>query len=153
MLSQADADTLLAMLKKIQDDREITFPPLGQALSIDVIDNDDNEKFIIDVNRRGKRMQISKATMNTRYQKSIILLRMDIGGPDHTNPDLTIVPCPHIHIYKEGYDDGWAYPLHMEINTVTSDLVQALIDFLEYNHIVNRPTIVSTGGGLFDADD
>jgi hypothetical protein len=73
----------------------------------------------------------------------INLFRIDIEGPPHTNPDSTEVPCPHIHIYKEGYDDKWAYPLASEINTNTDDLVQVLIDFLEYNNIHNPPKVVT----------
>ena len=28
----------------------------------------------------------------------------------HPNPHGTEIPCPHIHIYREDYDDKCAYP-------------------------------------------
>ncbi len=56
-------------------------------------------------------------------------------------PDGEEVPCPHIHIFREGYDDKWAYPLEREISTDPGDLVQILIDYFEYNNISNRNEI------------
>lgn len=64
-----------------------------------------------------------------RYKNIQNLLRVDLEGPDHDNPDGTVVECPHIHIYKEGYGLSWAYPLQDEIDTNPFDLISVLIDF------------------------
>ncbi|WP_392391424.1 DUF6978 family protein [Neobacillus jeddahensis] len=44
------------------------------------------------------RQQSQKATYQTRHHKSTILLRMDIEGPSHDNPDGEDVPC-HTFIF------------------------------------------------------
>ena len=58
--------------------------------------------------------------------------------------------CPHIHIYREGYDDKWAYPLDKKIKTDPKDLIQVLIDFFKYNNLDNHDKIIIQGGDLFD---
>ncbi|RIV18829.1 hypothetical protein D2Q93_13645 [Alicyclobacillaceae bacterium I2511] len=144
MLSDQDAKELLDMLKQIKDLRFIEFPQIGKTQKIEVVGTPENVKFVFDVNRKGT-LKVKKCTYQTRYQKSVILLRVDIGGQEHMNPDGKIIPCPHIHIYREGYDDSWAYPLDSKLDTDPSDLLQALIDFLVYNHVVNRPPIYKKG--------
>ncbi|WFA22495.1 hypothetical protein ERY13_07550 [Paenibacillus mucilaginosus] len=121
----------------------MVLPPLGQEQRLDVeskIYKDEN--FVININRKGK-LKPTKCTYLTLYNKSTILLRLDIDGPAHMNPDGNVIPCPHIHIYREGFDDKWAFPLENEIKTDTSDLLSVLIDFLEYNNIENIPTAFS----------
>lgn len=107
-----------------------------------------NNNYIIDVARG--RQKPKKATFQTRHNKTTILLRVDIEGPPHDNPDGEEIPCPHIHIYREGYDDKWAIHLDKEIKTNTSDLIQVLIDFFTYNNINNRQVINIQGGDLLD---
>lgn len=75
-------------------------------------------------------------------------MRVDIDGPDHTNPDGEIVPCPHIHIYREGYEDRWAYALDKHIKTSSLDLIEVLQGFLRYNNVINVPDIYMQEGGL-----
>lgn len=75
------------------------------------------------------------------------MLRLDIEGPAHLNPDGNEIQCPHIHIYKEGYQLKWAYPLNQHIKTNTDDLFQVLIDFLKYNNVQKDDNISIQGGG------
>jgi len=140
MLTQDDVDYLLGLVKVLSENRSITLPPPGRKLELDVAAKELKEKFIIDVNRKGT-INIRKATFQTRYQKSIVLLRLDIEGSPHRNPNDEVIQCPHLHIYKEGYGTSWAYPLEKEIITDTSDLVQVLIDFLKYNNVITVPPI------------
>lgn len=77
------------------------------------------------------------------------LLRIDLDGPAHDNPDGTVVECPHIHIYKEGYNLSWAYPLQKVISTDTTDLITVLIDFLKYTNVNNKHNYsIQQEGGL-----
>jgi hypothetical protein len=146
MLNQNDADRLLNMLKQIiSSDRTITFPEPGKYLTLEIQSDDETEKFIIDVNRKGS-LKITKCTYQTRYKKTIPLLRVDIDGQPHTNPDGTEIPCPHIHIYREGFDDKWAFPLEEHIATNPEDLLMVLMDFLSYNHIKNLKDFNFQGG-------
>jgi len=141
MLTDLEARRLLNAIKTIVSTKPIVFPSLKSCLTLEATSTQTNDKFQIDVHR--KTLNVKKCTYQTRYKKSINLLRIDIEGPPHPNPDGSEIPCPHIHIYKEGYDDKWAYPLSDIINTDSTDLVQVLIDFLEYNNINNRPNVIS----------
>ncbi|WP_342436697.1 hypothetical protein NSS79_25695 [Paenibacillus sp. FSL L8-0436] len=139
MLTQQEADILLGLLKKLKK-RYITFPSLGNELKLDVDSLNGDENFTINVNRKGK-LKPNKCTYLTICHRSTILLRVDIEGPPHRNPDGLLIPCPHIHIYQEGFDDKWAFPLEQEIDADSNDLVDVLIKFLSYNNIQNIPLI------------
>ncbi|AKS37381.1 hypothetical protein NP92_02665 [Anoxybacillus gonensis] len=146
MLSQQEANRLLDMIKQIiSTENLITFPEPGQYLTLDVQSNDETEKFIIDINRKGS-IKITKCTYQTRYKKNIPLIRIDIDGQPHTNPDGTEIPCPHIHIYREGFGDKWAFPLEEHIATNPQDLLMVLMDFLRYNRIENISEFDFQGG-------
>lgn len=147
MLTQIQADNLLKAAKVLVDSNNLSFPQPGGSLILEAESMTGADAFIIDVNRRGK-INVSKCTYQTRYNRIEILLRVDIAGPPHTNPDGVEVQCPHIHIYREGYSDKWAYPLTSKMPTTVSDLGQVLRDFLLYNNITNVPAIHSQGGGI-----
>lgn len=134
MLSQDDIDYLLALIKVLTDSKGIKIPSPGECLELQVQGKDDKEKFIIDVNRKGT-INIKKCTFQTRYHKSIVLLRLDISGSPHRNPNGDIIDCPHLHIFKEGYGTSWAYPINDKIFSDVDNLAQALKDFLLYNHV------------------
>lgn len=148
MLTQQEANSLIESLKILLiKNRLINFPNPGESLLLECKDGNNN-KYIIDV-ARGRRKP-SKATFQNRYNKSIVLLRVDIDGPPHDNPNGEEVECPHIHIYSEGYDDKWAYPLDQKLKTNPEDLIQVLIDFFTYNNISNRHELNIQGGDLLD---
>ena len=61
----------------------------------------------------------------------------------HTNPDkkTVIQPYqPHIHIYREGYGDKFAYPLPNVFQNV-EDISSLFMDFLSYSRIINSNEI------------
>jgi len=147
LLTQKEADMLLSLIKVLAENKPILFPIPGNSAHLEVFSTSSNDKFVIDINRKGQ-IKISKCTYQTRYKKSTILLRVDIDGPDHTNPDGEIVPCPHIHIYREGYEDRWAYALDKHIKTSSLDLIEVLQGFLRYNNVINVPDIYMQEGGL-----
>lgn len=129
------------MLKELKSNDAIIFPPAGEEIKLDVNSVTTKDKFIIDINRKGQ-IKINRCTYQTRYQKSIVLLRLDVNGPPHTNPDGEVIPCPHLHIYREGYETRWAFPLHDKIDVKNpDDLIEILICFLEYNKINNIPHV------------
>jgi hypothetical protein len=140
MLSQANADLLLKLVKVLDDRGTIEFPRPGEIKQLQLKSEDGRESFIVDVNRKG-RIKISKCTYQERYQVVEILLRLDIDGPPHDNPDGTTVPCPHLHIYKEGFADKWAFPVNPTAFMDTCHLVTTLKDFLEYCKVKDIPPI------------
>jgi hypothetical protein len=142
MLTQAAADHLIEMLKKIDKPKLFLFPLAGDRRTIDVVSLNGRENFIMDIQR--SRIKISKCTYQNRYRKDIILLRLDLGGSPHTNPDGVTIACPHLHIYKEGFEDRWAYALPDEFS-VDEDLITKLIEFLEYCKIQNTDKLCIQG--------
>lgn len=144
MLTQTEADRLMEMLKQFVDRATINFPLSGQSSRWEVKSDDGRESFLVDARRKGK-IKLSKCTFQERYRVIEILLRLDIDGPPHDNPDGTEVPCPHLHIYREGFADKWAFPLPAGAFTDTSDLVKTLREFLEFCKVQNIPAIQ---GGL-----
>ncbi|MDZ4798679.1 MAG: DUF1829 domain-containing protein [Bryobacteraceae bacterium] len=98
-ITQDEADTLIAMEKQRTDDRAWAFDP-GARMSIPLASADKREICLLDVSRF--QIKISKATYQNRARQTLILMRLDIDGPPHRNPDGEEIPCPHLHIYKEG---------------------------------------------------
>jgi hypothetical protein len=144
MITQAEADHLMGIDKLIESPEKVKFPQPGEQIGIDVLSSDRKEKFILDVNRG--RIVLSKCTYQNRYRKDIILLRLDIDGPDHTNPgpDGETITCPHLHIYREGFGDKCAFALPNEF-TANMDLVTKLFEFLEYCKIGNADELSIQG--------
>jgi hypothetical protein len=140
MLEQDDVDYLLGLIKELSIN-SINFPNPGEHIELPIQSIATKDKFIIDVNRKGT-INIKKCTFQTRYQKSVVLLRIDIEGSPHTNPDGQSIQCPHLHIFREGYGTSWAFPLSKYIPTKVDDLIQVLIDYLKYNNINNVPKVI-----------
>jgi hypothetical protein len=106
-LTQAEADGLVSMEKhKVNDDR-LNFPSPGERLAIQLQSLDRRELFTIDVSR--STVRLTKGTFQNRSRQVVVLRRLDIDGAPHRNPDGVEVPCPHLHIYREGYADKWRY--------------------------------------------
>lgn len=139
MLTQVEADRLMEMEKYCVDRTPIQFPAAGTAVQMEVKSTDDRESFLIDVNRKGK-IRLSKCTYQERYAIVEILLRLDVGGPPHENPDGNVIPCPHLHIYREGFGTKWAHPLPSHFVN-PRDLVSTLSEFLSYCHVRDIPEI------------
>ena len=96
-LTQDEADKLMAMEKRAADEKEWLFPPPGERIAIPVTLLDKRENFILDVTRA--QIKLTKATYQNRRGAAIILLRLDVDGPPHTNPDGVEIPCPHLHTF------------------------------------------------------
>lgn len=111
----------------------------GDHLKLEAKSIDTRESFLFDVNRRG-RLRLSKCTYQERYAVVEVLIRLDVDGPPHVNPDGNDVPCPHIHVYRESFGDKWAEPMPSDF-TDTTDLAKTLEEFLTYCHVVEFPEI------------
>ena len=72
--------------------------------------------------------------------EAVVLARLDFASP-HRNPDGTAVGVPHLHIYREGYGDKFAYEVPPGMLKNPDDPLQGLLDFLETYHI-DRNVIV-----------
>ena len=139
VLAQAEADALLAMEKHRTDDTLYRYPPRGEFIKVPLISPDKREHFILDVGVYGS--IALKVTHQNRARSVVILVRLDIGGAPHRNPDGKTVPCPHLHVYREGYDDKWAFPVDAVNSPDVSDLSQTLDDFLRYCNVTKPPLL------------
>ena len=143
-LTQAEAEALIKMEKHCNSEEHYNFPMNGEYLVMPLQSPDKREEFLLDI-YRGK-INFSKVTYQNRARKVIILIRLDIFGPNHRNPDDEEIACPHIHIYKEGFSDKWAFPIPTGIFVNLDDIWQTLEDFMRYCNITKKPYITR---GLF----
>lgn len=128
---------LLQMIKRINTRNKVfRFPCLGTQDDIPVESvNKPTVHFRITINRKSK---ISgKCTFLEIHGSSGVLLRLDIIGPAHTNPDGITISCPHIHIASGDYDTSWAYPLETAGIATFEDLISQLYEFMRYCNIIN----------------
>ena len=153
MLTQSEADALIALQKKRTSNDTYNFPPYREILTIPIVSIDGRESFLLDINRKGS-IRLTRCTYQERYRGIIILVRLDIDGPPHTNPEVAAVPlpyfipyngltinCPHLHLYVEGYMDRWAIPAPANEFPNTTDLNKTLEDFFRYCKITEPPVI------------
>lgn len=131
---QDEADELFRMEKQQADQTVYTFPSSseGGRIAIPLVSLSGREKFVLDIQRG--RVDL-KGTLQTRAHSVVILARLCIGRGPHTNPDGTTFPCPHLHIYREGFGDKWATPLPDSLPWRPDNLRLLFDDFLRYCHV------------------
>lgn len=138
-LTQDEADALISMPKLRTNDDQWKFPDMGGSLRIPLTSADRREEFYLDITRG--RIDLVKATYQNRARQVVILVRLDLGGPPHRNPDGAEVPCPHLHVYREGYGDEWASAIATDAFSDVADQWQTLQDFMGYCNITEPPLI------------
>ncbi|MGO4440833.1 DUF6978 family protein [Rhizobium sp. RAF56] len=140
-LSQSEANALLEMEKHAEAGASYRFPAKGERLSIPLLSADEKENFHVDVNRRS--IALYKCTFNGRTRGNVILARLDLNGSPHRNPDGEEIDCPHLHLYREGHGDKWAYSLPDGVFSDLANLKAVCQDFLTYFRVVSQPQITS----------
>jgi hypothetical protein len=138
-LTQSEADELIAMPKHPTDENTVQFPSSGERLVIPLVSTDKTEDFLLDVTR--SRIDLAKITYQNRGRVVVVLLRLDLNGAPHRNPDGHQMPCPHLHIYREGFGDKWAFPLPAGKFANLGDMTQTLSDFMDECNVTVKPTI------------
>lgn len=138
-IRQTEADALIAVEKHYRGEETYNFPSLGGSLRLPLFSKN-SEEFSLDITR-GK-IEVTKNTFQGRARKVIILVRLDIDQfARHRNPDDEWIVGHHIHLYKEGYHDRWAYPIP-PVFTNINDISQTLDEFMNYINIVTKPKIL-----------
>lgn len=138
-LTQHEADTLLAIKKRYSGSEErFDFPSLGGSLRLPLHSLDGKEEFSLDITCG--RISLKKNTFQTRVRKAVVLARLDLARSPHRNPDGVMLECPHLHLYREGYGDKWAFPLPEEFVGI-SDIADLLDIFMDYCAVVKKPFI------------
>lgn len=137
-LTQSDAESLIKNKKIVKNIRPIEFnyPIRGGVLEIEVIDEFKNE-YVIGIRQR--KIELIKRSHNLRYAKSVTLIRIDYDR-EHCNPDGNNVGIPHIHVYKEGFNDKFAYKLSdygiiIENQTDIKELLNKFLEFINADEV------------------
>lgn len=138
-LTQAEADALLAMEKRRTDSTEWDYPSLGGRVTAPLVSVDGREQFFLDLRRA--RIDLGKGTYQNRGRHVVILARLDFGGAPHRNPDGEEIGSPHLHLYREGFGDKWAFPVPSDSFSNLGDAWQTLVDFMQFCNITQPPAI------------
>ena len=138
-LTQADANTLIALEKRRVDDNVWDYPGLGGGVSIPLVSVDEREQFFLDLRR--SRIDLAKGSYQNRGRRVMPLIRLCFGGPPHDNPDGVEIKSPHLHVYREGYGDKWAFPVPGDRFVNLSDQWQTFHDFMGFCNIVQPPNV------------
>lgn len=145
MLTQVNANYLIALEKIRQDDSVHSFPSFGGSVVIGLQSRDGREKFLLDLSRQ--RLNLKKIKYQKRLSPSEVLVRLDLDGAPHRNPDGEEVACPHLHIYREGWGDKWATAVPNTLLVNPENLPGTLESFLAYCNVVQPPVIEMGLGG------
>lgn len=137
-LSKTEIEYLLNLEKNCKSSQKYTFPSLGGKIEIELSSTDKKEYFLLDVWR--SHIDLTRTKFQNRARKIIPLVRLDINSAPHKNPDGEQLDGTHLHIYKEGYGDKFAYPLPVEFTDCKSPGV-FLEKFMDYCHIIKKPII------------
>lgn len=143
-LTQIEADALIAMPKVRVNDDACDYPGGGGSITVPLASQDKREQFFLDVSHA--RIDLQKGKCQNRARQIVVLVRLDLGGSPHRNPDDTEVPCPHLHVYREGFGDKWAIAVPADKFANTGDLWLTLHDFMKFCNIIDPPLI---NQGLF----
>jgi hypothetical protein len=138
-LTQAEADALIAIEKHRVNDERSDFPMRGQSLTVPLQSFDRREQFLLDLSRG--RIDLLKVKMQNRGRQVVVLVRLDLGGAPHRNPDGEEISAPHLHVYREGYGDKWAMALPADRFRDPVDVLATYEDFLAFCSVTKPPNI------------
>lgn len=140
-ISQTEADALIALSKKPTDPaKEWNVPDeRGGAISIPLLSLDEREAFHLDIWR--SKVILTKGRYQNRARQGIILVRLDFGGAPHRNPDDREIGTPHLHVYREGYDDKWAFDVPIGDFPNINDMWKTISNFMKFCNITQKPIL------------
>lgn len=139
ILNQAEADALIAMEKRRVNKNQWSYPGFGEQVTVPVVSTDGREEFLLDLHRA--RINLTKGTYQNRSRQVVVLVRLDFGGAPHRNPDGEEIGSPHLHLYREGFGDKWAFPVPSDRFSDMGNFWQMLQDFMRFCNIVEPPII------------
>ncbi|MCU1364285.1 MAG: hypothetical protein JWM55_2113 [Acidimicrobiaceae bacterium] len=138
-LPQSEADALMGTPKNFVSFVDMNLAP-GSDFQRDLQSADGSEEFILDV--RTNAFKLTKYRYQNRARKVLILARLCIDGPAHTNPDGVSVGNTHLHTYIEGFGDKYAKDLDPAIFTDPTNRIESLRAFCTVCNIHPLPTVV-----------
>ena len=142
VLTQSEADAPFHLEKKYTKVKSIAYPHFGGSVVVPLVSLDEREHFFLDIRRR--EFDLSRGSYQKRVRHVIVLARLDFNRRLHRNPDGTTINSPHLHLYREGFNDKWAFPVPRGKFTNLNDPWIILKDFLIYCNVV-KPPLFHTG--------
>lgn len=110
-LTQVEYSYYMGLEKQFKEPDELVLGPAPIHWKRDLLATTTKDSFILHF-RRGS-IELKKFTYNKTIRTCVVLLRYDAMGR-HTNPpeaDGKTFDGPHVHLYREGFDDKWAFPV------------------------------------------
>lgn len=138
-LTQEEADVLIGMEKHRANEDIKSFPMRGESLTLPLQSLDKREQFLLDLSRG--RINLLKVKMQSRGRQVVVLVRLDLSGAPHRNPDDTEIAAPHLHLYRENFGDKWAIPLPADRFRNPADIWKTFEDFLRFCNITHPPHV------------
>ena len=138
-ITQTEADALLALEKRCVDSTEWNYPDFGGRITVPLVSTDRRESFFLDLRRA--RIDLAKGTYQNRGRQVVILARLDFGGAPHRNPNGEEIDSPHLHLYREGYGDKWAFPIPSNRFSNLANPWKTFEDFMRFCNIIKPPVI------------
>ena len=138
ILSQADADKLMAMEKRRVENRLYDFPDGGGKLSVPLQSVEGGDMFRLDIGRGS--VNLKKIKYQNRVRRAVVLVRLDVGHAPHRNPDGSEITGPHLHVYREGLGDKYAIEVPPWILEEPDNPALILENFMKYCNIVVPPS-------------
>ncbi|GAP01445.1 putative prophage protein [Fructobacillus fructosus] len=150
-MSNKTIQQMIDDLKKLITDKPnlLELPEHGNKLYYNA--KSSSEKYFVDFARNGHRVKKLTLQLRSGSDKSQVLLRLDVIGPEHHNPrgnyqySDTIIETPHIHIASYSlYGIKVALPIDapesgLRLTKYDVICVQNIVyDFLERINIANR---------------
>lgn len=140
-LTQEQANHLIAIEKIMKERATIRWPSLGGKIAVGLTSHDRAEEFVVNATR--SYIKIGHLSLNARVKSVITLVRLEIDGSPHRNPDDIEMECPHIHLYREGYGTKWAFPLPDGVFTDLTNQVLTFQQFMAYFNVTDLPEVTA----------
>ena len=109
MLTDKEFRQLMDLRKFFDSPKRVLLPKNNEKSRYNVLSEDPTETFIVDYDRSGS-FELRHKTQLRHHQKNV-LVRIEVNRSPHMNPNGEILGRNHIHIYREGESDRWAYDL------------------------------------------
>lgn len=138
-LNDEQVDLIINELKQMIShfDMNNLATPFGKIKTRHLILSDINSiNFKLSIHRGNREPE--RFSLDLRFSDTHeCLVRLDIKGGSHTNPDGTISPNNHLHIYNNSYypKDSLAHPIDLDDFPNISNLYYAAGSFLDYTNI------------------
>ena len=135
----------LFLILKVLADKKLNLPDVGnESKSTILAKNDDNIKFELVVNRKGHKNPDNLTYQMVSLKPRRLIIRLDVSGAPHLNPNGEQIPTPHVHIFNEEYMQGKiAIPLEdLTDLRLVSRLHESIRFFLDYNNVDTTSVLI-----------